>query len=346
MYRKGKQFSKIWMLPCFAAVFVTGVFGQSDPPRPQSHPLPVDRSKRPPYTKKFPAIYIRERSTNEKSIAVDPNVEMKICVLEGKLKINGWARDEVRVFVKNGSSITLKVLEKNAAGKPVWLRVTGSTGPGDQPSPRTDCLSGENIELDVPMRASLNLEGRVTETTVDSVKKVAVKNIGGNIFLHNITGGITASTYEGDVTVENSGGQISLVSSTGNIVAFEVSPGQIGDIFRAKTSNGAISLQRVDHRQIEANSISGSVLFNGKFLSGGLYNFKTSNGSIRMTLPVESSFQIIASYGFGSFNSDIPLKTILENVTSGGKSLHGMIGAGDATLNLTTNSGSIGIKKQ
>jgi len=200
--------------------------------------------------------------------------------------------------------------------------------------------------MDVPMKASLNLEGRVTQTTVDTVKKVIVKNIGGNIFLHNIIGGITASTHEGDVTVENSGGQISLVSSTGNIVAFEVSPGQIGDIFRAKTNNGLISLQRVDHRQIEANSISGSVLFNGKFLSGGLYNFKTSNGSIKMTLPNESSCQIIASYGFGSFSSEIPLKTILENETDGGKSLHALIGAGDATVNLTTNSGSIGIKKQ
>lgn len=344
MYRNGKQFSQIALFLCLAPVLVIGVFGQAYPPR---EPRPPVESKMPPYPKGFPAVYSGERSTNEKSMAVDPYVEMKLCVRQGKLQINGWERAEVRIFVKNGSKIAVKALEKSeASGKPVWIRVTSGAAPGGEPGPATECLSGDNIEIDVPMEASLNLSGHVTETIVDSVKKVITKNIGGNILLRNITGGITASTHEGDVTVENSGGQISLVSSTGNIVAFEVSPGRIGDLFKAKTNNGAISLQKVEHRQIEANSISGSVWFNGKFLSGGLYNFKTSNGSIKLTLPNESSFQVVVSYGFGAFNSDIPLKTIYENVTSGGKSLRGLIGDGDATVNLTTNSGSIGIKKQ
>jgi len=342
-----KHFNQIGILLCLTEISVIGVFGQSEPPRPPKAPRIAIISKIPPHAKRFPAIYSGERGTSEKSIAVDPNVEMKLCVLEGKLEINGWQRNEIRVFVKNGSGIVLKALEKSEpSGKPVWVRVTRGATPESQSGPATECLSGENIEIDVPMKASLNLAGRVTETTVDSVKKVTAKNVGGNIVLRNITGGITASTHEGDITVENSGGQISLESSTGNILAFEVSPGQIGDLFRAKTNNGAISLQQVDHRQIEANSISGSVLFNGKFLSGGLYNFKTSNGSIRLTLPHDSSSTFAASYGFGSFNYDFPLKVLTENTSDGGKNVVATMGGGDATINLTTNSGSIWIKKQ
>ena len=338
MLKSGEKFKWSALSLCILGVFAAGVFAQPQPPKT---PIYGVKRKLPP-SKKLPGVV----GDSEKSLVVDANVAIKLCVLEGKLKITGWERNEVRVFVKDGGSLGFKILEKDAAtGKPVWILVTGERS--EQPTGETkECLSGGNIEIDVPLRSSLSLSGRVAETTVDSVKKVGVKNIGGDITLRNISGGIMAATYEGDVTVENSGGSISLESSTGNIVAFEVSPGQIGDLFKAKTNNGLISLQKVDHRQIEANSISGSVLFNGKFLSGGLYNFKTSNGSIKLTIPHDSSCTITAAYGFGSFNSDIPLNIVTENVSPGGKNVVATIASGNATVNLTTNSGHIGIRKQ
>src|SRR5258708_22689376 len=42
--------------------------------------------------------------TYEKSIAVDPRVNITLCVSQGDVKINGWSRNEVRVFIKNGSN--------------------------------------------------------------------------------------------------------------------------------------------------------------------------------------------------------------------------------------------------
>jgi DUF4097 and DUF4098 domain-containing protein YvlB len=102
----------------------------------------------------------------------------------------------------------------------------------------------------------------------------------------------------------------------------------------------------VDHRQIEATSVSGSVIFNGKFLPGGLYTLNTTNGSIKMSIPADSSCKIIASYGYGTVNSAIPMKILTETVSQGGKSLVALIGAGDATVNVTTSSGTINIGKQ
>lgn len=346
MFRNGKIIIKSAVFLCMFMTTSAVVFGQSEPP---AKPKPrVVQPVRPVRAARLPRVYIPDPVTSEKAISVDPNVSIKVpCISQGNLKINGWERNEVRVFIKDGTSIGFKVLEKNAAsGKPNWILISSAVPTEGPRSHESECISGTSIEIDVPMNAGLNLYGRETETVVDSVRKVSVKNIGGNISLRNIAGGIMAETYEGDVTVENSGGSISLQSSTGNIVAFEVSPGQIGDLFKAKTHNGAISLQKVEHRQIDANSISGTVMFNGKFLSGGQYSFKTSNGSIRMTLPQDSSCTIAASYGFGSFNSDIPLKVLTENIFPGGKNVVATIGSGEATVNLTTNSGSIGIKKQ
>lgn len=285
--------------------------------------------------------------TSEKSLAVEPNVNIKICVLEGSLKINGWARSELRVFIKNGTRASLRVLEKSpASGKPVWVLISKSYDENAASPQQSECISGERIEIDVPVKASLNVLGRATETAIDSVDKAFVKNIEGNISLRGISGGITAVTYQGDVEVENSGGSISLESSTGNIVGYEVGPGQIGDVFKAKTNSGAISLQKVEHRQIEANSISGTVVFNGRFLPGGQYSFKTSNGAIRLLIPPESSCRIIASYGFGEFESEIPLKYLTNDNSSSGKSLVATMGGGDAAVRITTSSGRIGIRAQ
>jgi hypothetical protein len=296
----------------------------------------------------FPTYPAREQAqTSEKFIVVDPNVNIKLCVSEGSIRVNGWDRDEVRVFVHDGRVPGFKVLEKNeASGKANWLLIANKPAEGVRPGPLPECLSGREIEIDVPIKTSLTLTGRVVPTQIDSINKVSIKITDGDIELRNIKGGINATTYQGNVQVDGSGGAIMLETASGNILAFGVTPGQIGDLFKAKTNGGNISLQQIDHRQIEASTISGSLSFNGKFLSGGLYNFKTSNGAIRMNIPVKSSVTIKASYGFGHFATEIPLTYIYQSNSDAGKNFQGRIGSGDANINLTTNTGAISIKKQ
>jgi hypothetical protein len=130
-------------------------------------------------------------------------------------------------------------------------------------------------------------------------------------------------------------------------VVFEIGPSSIGDIFKAKTNGGTISLQNVEHRQVSVGSISGSIGYSGSILSGGVYNISTSNGAIRMTLPHNTSCQLGVVYGYGSFASDLSFKWDVETVVGGIKKASGNLGkGGDAVLKLSTTSGSIGIRKQ
>lgn len=281
----------------------------------------------------------------EKSIAVDAKVNVQLCVSEGKLKVNGWERNEIRAFVTGGSEVGFKVQQKQS-GTPVWVVVLGFDPTKNGDNEGNECLSGDDIELDVPRGAVVNVKSSETETVIDSVSKATVEINGGDIFLNNITQGIDAKTYEGDVTVENSSGAMTLSSTTGNIVAFNVSPSGIGDIFKAKTSSGAIALQRVEHRQIEVGSNSGSIRFNGAFQNGGQYNLSTQNGSISLAIPEQSSLKLNASYGFGVFNSEIPLENLQKNSASKAQSVSALIGKGEATLSLITVSGAIRIRKQ
>lgn len=341
MSRNLKSCFSLALVLCLTCTFVVSTFGQGakppkDPKVKVYPPVPGNEA---------PGFFDNDRVTSEKAMAVDPNVAIKLCVSHGDIQINGWRRNEVRVFVKDGRKFKLKPLEKSSEnGQVNWLWI-GNVMEG-RPGPTSECLAGESIEIDAPVGSNFDLSGRATRTSIDSVKKVKVKIVEGMITLRNISGGINAYTSQGDVIVENSGGAISVESTTGNIVAVEVSPGQIGDLLKAKTNGGSISLQRVEHRQIEASSISGSLLFDGKFLSGGIYNFRTSNGSIKLAIPATSSCTLNATYGFGTFESEIPLKIITENITPLAKIIVAKIGDGDAAVTLTTTRGSIGIKKQ
>lgn len=286
----------------------------------------------------------------EKSIAVvDPKVNVFLTVCEGNVKITGWERNEIRAFISNGTDIGFKIQQKNRQNAPIMLTVTNFDPAKNREgvSQQQTCLSGEDIELDVPRGAYVNVKGRTSETRIEAIRKTVVENVGGGITLNNIEQGINASTHEGDIMVENSGGVITLKTTNGNIMALDVAPSEIGDIFRAKTTSGAISLQKIEHRQNEITSNSGSIKFVGAFQNGGQYDFRTQNGTISLAIPEKSSCKINASYGFGAFNSELKLDNIVKNTPSTRvQSLSAVMGDGEATVNLTTASGAIRLKKQ
>lgn len=347
-----KQPFSIWRLAVITATLflcTNFIAAQTPPPPPPETPKPktVPRAKPPEWSLKRP---VRNESDTpaEKSIATDAKVNISLCVSEGKIKINGWERSEVRAFVSEGSEVGFKVLQKSRQNdNPVWIKVLGFDPAKTEGIVRAgECLSGEDIELDVPRNATVNIKSRASETVISSVAKVSVENVGGDIFLSDIAQGIVAKTHEGDVTVEKSGGSISLSSIIGNILAFDVNPSEIGDIFKAKTSNGAIVLQKVEHRQMDVDSNSGSIKFDGEFLGGGQYKFGTQNGSIMLTIPPTSSCKVNALYGYGSFNTEIPMQDVVKPPDAKVQSLSGVIGKGDATVTLRTYTGAILIKKQ
>jgi hypothetical protein len=295
---------------------------------------------------KVKTVVVGDTGTAEKSVAVDAKVNISLCVSEGKLKINGWERSEIRAFVSGGTEVGFKIREKSRKNNnAVWVMVVGFDTTKKQNPNVSECLSGDDIEIDVPRGATVNIKNYESETNISSIAKLIIENASGDIYINNIERGVDATTYEGDVTIEKSSGAISLSSTTGNIVAFDLAPSDIGDILKAKTNSGAITLQNIEHRQLEINSHSGSMKFAGEFQNGGQYRFGTQNGTIGLLIPETSSCKILASYGFGAFSSQIPLQNVLKSTGSKTQSLTATMGGGDATLNLTTYSGAIRIKK-
>ncbi len=315
-------------------------------PRPRATPAPqvVVAPRTPVKPSENKKTIVNESETPaEKSIAVVPKVYITLCVKEGTIKINGWERDEIRAFVQSGSQVGFKIGQTNAkSGKPELVYIKGFDPQNTKELNPEECLSGSEIELDVPRGATVNLKSLESEIKIESVAKVWVANLSGDISLSDIANGIEATTSSGDLLVERSSGRMILNNTEGNITAFELSPSEIGDIFKAKTNSGRINLQSVEHRQIETSSISGSTAFDGSMLDGGQYNFATTNGSIVLAIAPTALCKINAWFSYGAFSSEIPLQNALKKE----QSLSAQLGKDDSTcsLNLKTGSGVIRIK--
>ena len=222
--------------------------------RPRRQHLKANKSLKAAKTEKFepPAVFDFNYETSEKAIIVDPKVNISLCVLGGNIKVNGWDRNEVRVFINEGSPVGFKVLQKNRqTEKPVWIMVIAYDEKKNA-GVSEECISGDNIEIDAPRNTTVNIKSQESRTVIDSIGKVSIKNVVGDIMLNNIAGGIEAVTYEGDVVVEKSSGAMSLQSITGNISVSGVSPSEIGDVFQSENQ------QRCDFTSINGTSPDGN----------------------------------------------------------------------------------------
>jgi hypothetical protein len=310
---------------------VGGADVENPPPTPKALP---QKKKKAINESEFPA---------EKSIEVDARVNIYLTVCEGNIKVNGWDRNEIRAFVKNGSEVGFKVTQRElSTGKPIILNVLGYDPQKNKQIGIESCLSGEEIELDVPHAAYVNIEAQEGDVNIYAIRKTQVKSLSGNIWLNDISQGTVAQTFgNGDVIVENSKGNLQLASTNGNVTVLNVAPIEVDDKLQTKTNGGAITMHSVQFSQVISNSNSGMIKLISNISSGGQYKL-TTNGSIFLVIPLQTSCTINATSR--NFQTDIPMKNITEDKYPNVKRIVGQLGTGDANLTLQT-IGTISIKK-
>ncbi len=291
------------------------------------------------------AIRVRDGVSTEKSVEVERKSTVSLCVTSGDVRVNGWDRAEVRALV-DGGSLEFRVAERDPkSDKPTWIFVVGNApvraGVRTTGVRNDECLSGESVELDIPRDAAVTLKGSPSDTRVESVLKAKIENISGNIVVRNVTNGVFATTYEGGIMVERSRGPMTLTSASGGIVAFDVGQGETGDAFKARSNGGAVTLQSLEFRQVEASSITGSVVYRGNLLAGGQYSFGSQNARVLLAIPPGSICRVNAWNGLGGFFSEVPL----QNAAKNGQSTTGRLGNDEngCSLSLKTTTGQLRI---
>ncbi|HJR05791.1 MAG TPA: DUF4097 family beta strand repeat-containing protein [Pyrinomonadaceae bacterium] len=301
--------------------------------------------------------------TAEQTIAAEATVTLLTCVESGDVVVRGWDRKEVRARSNDASRIELRRADATTDPNPATRIEVLVARDEAEPARPGLCSNSGNLELDVPRGATVQIKGNTGDVNVAGVANVRAKSLSGDIELQRITKSTEAWSANGTIIMRNSSGRVRLETISSEIVASDLASDEASDEFFAKSVSGEISLAKLAHTHVEVSSSNSSIEFEGALLEGGLYSFKSHSGSVTLTLPPDSAFQLNAKvYHSGEIITDFPIRQVPMMASTDPRNpppvggallddgrLTGVTGKADkraATLILSSFSGTLHLQKQ
>jgi DUF4097 and DUF4098 domain-containing protein YvlB len=270
----------------------------------------------------------QEAPKTDETIPVQKGSRLSINNFAGEVIIHTWDKDSVHVVARHQSR-TKVILRPNAAG--LSISATGTMGP----------QGSVDYDITAPAWMPIKVEGTYNFVTMDGVQgEVFANTIRGDIVIKGGTGTITAKSVEGEVQVDGARGKVN-VSSVNEKIKITDSAGEI----TAESINGAITMTGIDSKSVDASTVNGTIIYEGKLVDGGRYTFGTHNGDLLLGVPenVNATFTIRTYQG--SFSTDLPLPNVSRADIQRGRRVVTTLGNGSADVSLETFGGSIRVRR-
>ncbi len=152
-----------------------------------------------------------------------------------------------------------------------------------------------------------------TVTAAATSGDLIIKDVGGDLNINNVSGDITVANVSGRATVtgvntttimHSIGAGVRITSVSGDVELAEIK-----GLTEVRSTNGDITLKLIDSSEVQINSHSGTIIFDGVFKENGRYNFESFNGEITVYAAENSNFSISAKSFSGEISNDFNLKT-------------------------------------
>lgn len=270
----------------------------------------------------------QEAPKTDETIPVQKGSRLSINNFAGEVIIHTWDKDSVHVVARHQSR-TKVILRPSAAG--LAISATGTMGP----------QGSVDYDITAPAWMPIKVEGTYNFVTMDGVQgEVFANTIRGDIVIKGGTGTITAKSVEGEVQVDGARGKVN-VSSVNEKIRITDSAGEI----TAESINGAITMTGIDSKSVDASTVNGTIIYEGKLVDGGRYSFGTHNGDLLLGVPenVNATFTIRTYQG--SFSTDLPLPNVSRADIQRGRRVVTTLGNGSADVSLETFGGSIRVRR-
>lgn len=248
----------------------------------------------------------------ERSLAVDPQATVTLCVASGTLRVRGWEKSEVRVRSLGAAQVDFRRIDKvKDTSKPaarVDVMVFDRAG---SVNPQLDCRAFANVEMEVPTEATVQVQTRDGNITISGVAAAYAGSQNGDIVIDRATKLVEAGSVGGSISLRDSSGRINLSSAGGGIEVTNVRAASSDDIFEVGTVSGDIQLDRISNPKVMAKTVNGTVTMTGPLVKAGYYGFTNMTGDVVLELPADASFQLNAKV---SEKHDIVSEFILKYV--------------------------------
>lgn len=237
-----------------------------------------------------------------RSFAVAPTVGLRIWLPSGRVRLETWSRDSIRVVgsVAKGSNFF-----GGGRGESAKLGV-------DQPNPSATNLARGDLVVTVPVRAKVWI--KATDATIDASHTggdLEIFTVGGRVTVREASGVVSVETIDAPIVVRGATGVVRLHTGSGMLTLRDVS----GDLTVSSVS-GSVELFADTLGDARIETIGGQVRASGQLRRGGFIEIQTHDGNVALYLP----------------RSAVPL---LELGSRGGE-VNNALGAGDAKLGRLT----------
>ena len=211
----------------------------------------------------------------------------------GDITVKAWDRNQVRVQAGHSRRARISI---RLAGAVLTLESDSDHGPSHM----------VDYEITVPAWMSLNLEGMYTTVEVSGVRgQVTAETMDGNITVRGGAESVKLESVQGRLVVQGVRGAATLTTVSESIEASEVG----GDVI-AETVSGSITMQRMTSKNVEAETVSGNIVLDGRIVDGGAYTLLTHSGGVLVTVAEGSNVTVNAATGTGSLRATFTLPTV------------------------------------
>jgi len=255
------------------------------------------------------------------TITVRRGMRLVLSNFGGSIAIRTWPKSAVRVLADHGRRDRVSIHQSDAL-----LHVSSGTTMGP-PGPVA-------YDLTVPAWLPVSLSGIYNDVDVDGLQGgIDVETVKGDIVVRRAVGVIGLRSVEGAVDLVGARGTIA-VSSVNEAVRVAQAFGSVA----AEAVNGDIHLIDVDSKDVEATTVNGEVVYDGRILDGGNYRFATHSGDIALGLAESANATVSVSTFSGDFESAFAIQ---PRRASRGRRFTFALGNGSAQIDLESFQGSI-----
>jgi DUF4097 and DUF4098 domain-containing protein YvlB len=286
----------------------------------------------------------------EMTVATTDTVNVSLTTGSGSISVRGWDRKEVRIQVSQpGSKIEVHKASTPETNAPA-MRLEVSIVKDPEEEDDGACESDNDVVINAPRGATVYLKTQDGDIEVDDVAEAHIETVEGRIEARRILKATDITSVGGDVALEDASGRARLSSLSGVIEVKDLRPLGGSDFLKIKTASGDILLDKIGPARVEVNTISGELRLMGPLVRGATYDFTTTNGDVTIFAPADSSFKLNAKVSEGGeIATDFQLEykdPVSPNSPQPAGRLQGTYGAGDATINLVSFSGTLRLRKQ
>lgn len=269
---------------------------------------------------------LQERT--DTTFSVDARGRLDLENHSGDIRVRSWDRAAVRVVAEHPAGVELDI---DAVGSVVRIEAERRNGRG-----RPDTQVSYDLWIPVGFDA-------VIEATNSNV---VLENLGGDVEVETVNGNIVLRGGNGTVNLESVSGEIIVDGARGSITAEAVNQGvrisrSSGDI-NAETVNASIHLSEIESSRVNAESVNGSVRYDGTIRRGGRYMLGSHNGEVSMTLPDDADADVTVSTHNGNIETDFPVQV---RQLDSRRRMSFTLGDGGAHITLESFGGSIHLRR-